>query len=121
MDVDSIVELFQSSASSGSKSTIIKPLSWAIATVLLALLILVKLNAPNWIMYLMAGFLVLFVLLFIAVYVYCILNMPDTLRSEKFTIEKMAIEKGIYGDDKTGIQDVEAVDVTETVRIEPKK
>ena len=31
------------------------------------------------------------------------INDRDSLRSEKFTIQKLAIEKGIMGDDVTGI------------------
>ena len=39
----------------------------------------------------------------IKVYIYCLINDRDSLRSEKFTIQKLAIEKGIMGDDVTGI------------------
>ena len=35
--------------------------------------------------------------------IYCLINDRDSLRSEKFTIQKLAIEKGIMGDDVTGI------------------
>ena len=35
---------------------------------------------------------------FIFAFVYCLLNDRDALRSEKFSLRKMEIEKGLYGD-----------------------
>ena len=37
-------------------------------------------------------------ILFLFAYVFCLLKDRDALRSEKFSIRKMEIERGIYGD-----------------------
>ena len=71
MSITGIRELLSRSDASGSKSTILKPLTWFLALII--------------------------------VYIYCLINDRDSLRSEKFTIQKLAIEKGIMGDDVTGI------------------
>ena len=56
---------------------------------------LLKFGSPIWLTIMLA--------VFFFVYIYCLINDRDSLRSEKFTIQKLAIEKGIMGDDVTGI------------------
>lgn len=41
---------------------------------------------------------------------------PDSLRSERFSLQKMAIEKGLYGDSLVGT--VELPDVDDVVLLE---
>lgn len=40
--------------------------------------------------------------LFLYAYVYSLIKNPENLRSEKFTIQRMALERGIFGDSITG-------------------
>ena len=56
-----------------------------------------------WLTIMLAVIFCLGVAVFFFVYIYCLINDRDSLRSEKFTIQKLAIEKGIMGDDVTGI------------------
>jgi hypothetical protein len=42
-------------------------------------------------------------LLYIAAYGYCLVNDRDALRSETYSIQKLAIEKGYIGDSTVGI------------------
>ena len=41
--------------------------------------------------------------LYLGAYVYCLVTDRDALRSETYTIQKMAIEKGFVGDSLTGV------------------
>ena len=67
---------------------------------------LVLAEVPAWFVILMAVFLTLSVLTYLGTYLYCLFNNPDALRSETYTIRKMAIERGLIGDDVSGIFEV---------------
>lgn len=103
-DMDIIKALLSRSDASGSKSTILQPLTWFIAILLATLALLFKIQAPNWICYTLTGIIIVIVLLFGFAYVYCLFVDRDALRSESFSIRKMEIEKGIMlGDSSTGL------------------
>lgn len=103
MGITGIKELFERSDASGSKSTILKPLSWFLSLIIGGLILLVKINAPNWIIILFSIITCIAILLFFFAFVYCLFKDRDALRSEKYSIQKMAIEKGIVGDNIVGI------------------
>lgn len=96
---------FEHAASHGSRSTILKDLIWLIGVTFSALLTCSWLNIGSHVLYVITGVLVVEILLFIFAYVYCLFKNPDWLRSEKFSIQKMAIEKGVIGDSLTGFVD----------------
>jgi hypothetical protein len=56
-------------------------------------------------MVLLAVLLVLGCLLYIGAYVYFAWRAPDYLRSEKYTLSKLAIEKSVKGDNIRGFID----------------
>lgn len=99
MSITGIRELLSRSDASGSKSTILKPLTWFLALIIGGILTLLKFGSPIWLTIMLAVIFCLGVAVFFFVYIY----YRDSLRSEKFTIQKLAIEKGIMGDDVTGI------------------
>ena len=102
--MDIIKALLSRSDASGSKSTILQPLTWFIAILLATLAILFKIQAPIWICSILTGIILLIVVLFVFAYVYCLFVDRDALRSESFSIRKMEIEKGILmGDNSTGL------------------
>lgn len=45
-------------------------------------------------------------LIYLASYIIYALKNPDALRSEKYTLSKMAIEKNLIGDDISGLIEV---------------
>lgn len=47
--------------------------------------------------------LALFLLLYASSYIFFALTDPDALRSEKYKLQKMAIEQGLYGDSGIGL------------------
>ncbi len=84
----------------GSKSNIVKPLTYVMAMLLAAAIILLELKI-NLIGYII---LVLFILVFIAflvTYFFCLFKNPDLLRSERYNLEKTAIEKTAMLGDST--------------------
>lgn len=96
-------ELFSHSDASGAKSTILKPLTWFLALIIGGILLLLQFSSPIWLIIMLAVIFCFGVVIFFFVYIYCLMNDRDSLRSEKFTIQKLAIEKGITGDDIIGI------------------
>lgn len=103
MAITGIKELFERSDASGSRSTILKPLTWFLSLIIGGLILLIKLKAPNWTIILFAIIVSIAILLFFFAYIYCLFKDRDALRSEKYSIQKMAIEKGIVGDNIVGI------------------
>jgi hypothetical protein len=94
-----------------TRSDVLRALIWPIAGLLLALGTLAGRVAP-WIItdlfMLLCGFLGLYAL----IYVVCFFLDRDALRSEKYKLHKMAIERGLYGDSKTGLIDIPNAQIT---------
>ncbi len=97
-----ISSLFGQANQTGEKSTIIHPLLWVISILISALIAEVYFEADNLLK--IGTFLLLFIILMFLMIVYwhCLINKPDYLRSEKWSIQKMAIEKQVVGDSYTG-------------------
>ena len=60
-------------------------------------------KASIWITGILLALLVLSTILYLFAYLFCLFNDRDALRSEKYTLHKMAIEHGIYGDSRIGL------------------
>lgn len=100
-----IYSLFQQATASGSRSTVLADLRWAAAIIFGALLAVLTLKAPSWILVFLAVILGAVFLLYFAAYVFFALRNPDYLRSEKYTLSKLAIEKSVKGDNIAGFID----------------
>lgn len=86
-----------------SRSDVLKPLAWLIGILSALTVFLAVAKAPEWLLIWTAVPLLCAVALYGAAYVFCLLKDRDALRSEKYTLHKMAIEHGIYGDSKIGL------------------
>jgi hypothetical protein len=95
----------QQASATGTRSTVLSDLRWFFAIVISALLVGLKVNAPLWILILLACFAGLIALIYLASYIYFGLRNPDALRSEKFTLSKLAIERSVVGDNLSGFID----------------
>lgn len=102
MDTSFIKALLSQSDASGSRSTILKPLIWLIGVLLGVFLTLIFAEADLWLHIIIILLIVAAIGLYFYVYYYCLRHNPDALRSESFTIQKLQIEKGIFGDSNTG-------------------
>lgn len=98
-----IKALLSQATATGARSTVLQPLAWLSVILIIGTSILPVRDAPNWLVILYAVLLVVSVLTYIFSYVYFAIKSPDALRSEKFTLSKMAIEKNLIGDNMTGL------------------
>ena len=59
-------------------------------------------SAPEWLLKWLLGLVVGDAILFGIAFLYFMIKNPDTLRSESFELEKMAMERGLLGDSLQG-------------------
>jgi hypothetical protein len=106
----SLIKAFLEQATAqGSRSTVLRPLGWMISICATGALTGVYLKAPLWLIVLFAGLAGLAGVLYIGAYIFCLLTDKDALRTERYSIQKLAIEKGFVGDSIAGVVHVEAV------------
>ena len=95
-------EIFLTSEGKWSRSTALDPLFKLLGLLLIAILILKNVEGlPSW---LVPAFVIVFFLFAVGVAGYSLFLLvknPDTLRSERFIIQQLALEK-IYGDSLHG-------------------
>jgi len=88
-----------------SRSSALNPVLWVFVISTAALIGSWGLRAPTWILILFGSFSSLTMILFGFSFVFFVFKDPDALRSEKYSLSKMAIEKGLLGDDIKGLLD----------------
>lgn len=86
-----------------ARSDVLRPIGWLIASLLAALVLSAWVHSADWLLACEAVMLVLSILLYLGAYIFCLLNDRDALRSEKYSLNKMAIEKRLVGDNLTGL------------------
>lgn len=97
---------FSSHASAkGARSTALHSLQWALGLLLAAIPPTVWSGAPAWLFAALIVAVVLVLLVFLGAYIYLLTRNPDALRSEEFSLSKMAMEKGLVGDTTFGFVD----------------
>jgi hypothetical protein len=74
---------------------------------LTAVLSAVGLKAPAWLIVLLAVLAVITVAVYLVSYVHFMRHDPDALRSERYSLGKLAINRGVAGDNLAGIIEVE--------------
>lgn len=99
-----------------SRTSALNPVQWVFVISTSGLLGSLAFHAPSWILILFGSFSAITLVLFGFSFVYFIFKNPDALRSEKYSLSKLAIEKGLVGDDIRGLidADVAAETVSET-------
>jgi hypothetical protein len=105
MAIELLRSFLQQATATGARSTVLTDLRWFIGLIAAALLIASKYETTSSIIIVLSSILTLASLLYIAAYIYFAIRSPDALRSEKFTLSKMAIEKSITGDNLSGLID----------------
>jgi hypothetical protein len=103
----------------GSKSTALTPLILLLGVLLLGLMGSPKAGLPDWIVATLAGSFAVLVVGFVAAYAYFAVKNPDALRTERYTLTKLAIEHRLRGDDVAGI--TESVNAFEVEPSESQK
>jgi hypothetical protein len=97
--------LLRHAAEQGSRSTVLRPLGWLLAICASAVVASIEVKSPQWVVLMFAIMTSLTVILYLSAYVYCLFEDRDALRSETYSIQKLAIEKGYIGDSFTGMLD----------------
>jgi len=95
------------------RSSVLGPLAWMTVILITAILLSVFFKTPFFITTILVIFICLIILLFIASYIYFMIKDPDFLRSETYSIQKLAIERGIVGDNLLGIIERDNLEKTE--------
>ena len=103
-------QFFESASVKGARSTALQSLQWGKGLILAGIPTALIAGSPQWLMIVLASCLGIMFLTFIGSYLFLLANDRDALRSEHFSLSKMAIEKGLVGDNVTGlIEDKENV------------
>lgn len=103
--LQAIRSLFEHAVTSGYRSTALYPLGWIIALFLSSTLLSFYLGAPSWVGITFGSLGVVSSLMYLAAYLYFMFKDRDALRSEKYSIQRLAIEKGLVGDSLYGFFD----------------
>lgn len=86
-----------------SRSDVLRVLVWPILILMLALSCAVAAGAPSWLLIGLGGFAATFLLIYAVSFVALLIYDRDALRTEKYNLHKMAIERGVYGDSEIGM------------------
>jgi len=98
-----LIKAFLEHASAdGSRSTVLKPLGWLLLICVGAILSVLYMKGPTWIVILFFLAIGIIIILYLFTFIYCLFTDKDALRTEKYSIQKLAIEKGFVGDDIFG-------------------
>lgn len=93
----------------GSKSTVLRPLGWALVMLLPSVITSSWAGVPEWITIMFAIMLGFVVLLYLGAYIYFMRTDPDALRSEKYSLKKMEIQNTLIGDSDRGMEEVSLI------------
>jgi len=91
-----------------TRSDVLRPLVWPILALILALAVLNG-RVPSWVTNALSIALGAFIALYALIYIICFFVDRDALRSEKYKLQKMAIERGVYGDSEHGLMPAKEV------------
>lgn len=87
-------------------------LGWMAFTLASAMIWSVRFGAEQWMQITLATMLAIDFVVFIGLYIYFSLTNTDALRSERFSIQKMAIERNLLGDSVSGLRDITPTDTS---------
>jgi hypothetical protein len=99
MFTDPLKHLGLSQTESGSRSTVLKPLMWFLGITLSGAIGCFRFGAPIAVGVSVSALACLGSVVFLGVYIYFAITDKDALRSESFTIQKLALQSRLVGDD----------------------
>jgi len=103
------LKVFAQAAARGTRSSALRPIDWLLLLQLGSLLGSLYLDAANWIVIFFVFSSALSFSLYLFTYVYLLFKDRDALRSETYSLHKLAIEKGLIGDSISGLIEEEKV------------
>jgi hypothetical protein len=96
--------LIDSASAVGARSSALTPLQWLIGILGSTTLGAAYAQAPALLVWLLGIATVISAGILVRAYWYFMKKDPDALRSEKYSLSKMAIERGYVGDSTTGLR-----------------
>ena len=103
MSTQSFRQFAEGSSAKGARSTALHSLQWGMGLILASIPMALYAGSPEWLLIFLASCLGILFMTFIGAYIYLLNIDRDALRSENFSLSKMAIEKGLVGDNITGL------------------
>lgn len=108
MPTPDVIRAFMAqSSASGARSNVLHPLAWLSGLLIVGLGLSSYRDAPTWMLVVLIVLLGVTVFLFLAGFIYFALRNPDQLRSERYTLSKLALEKNLMGDNVSGLMEVD--------------
>ena len=104
--IERLMGAVTNSAATGSKTTALAPLNIMLALCLGGMLMAVGTRAPEPVIWIFGMFCVSAMALECGAYVFLLVRDRDALRSKRFMLERMHIEKGLIGDSLAGFKEV---------------
>jgi hypothetical protein len=95
-----------------SRSDILKPFAWLVGILASAFCISLFTKPPEWVLVTLVLTLIAAVLLYGFASIFCLFHDRDALRSEKYSLQKMALEHNLIGDSTAGLFDPEETSQT---------
>lgn len=112
-----ITALLQNASSvQGKRSSMLNPLGWLVALLIVATTSLSVAKASLWVLGIAGGGLALSIALYLCSFTYLLIKDRDGLRSEKYALEQMRIEKLSQTIHAEGIDPIEGLSQASTVR-----
>ena len=102
MTLSAIREYLEHASGSGRRSTVLSTLIVMGGVLLVGLVGSLWASAPEWLLKWLVALIVGDAVLFGVAFIYFMFKSPDALRSESFELEKMAMERGLFGDSLHG-------------------
>ena len=102
MTFDVLRQYLEHASASGRRSTVLSTLIVMGGVLLAGLVGSLLSSAPEWLLKWLLGLIVGDAGLFGIAFLYFMFKSPDALRSESFELEKMAMERGFFGDSLQG-------------------
>lgn len=103
MTLNMIRQYLEHASGSGRRSNAVSTLIVMGGVLLAGLVGALGASAPEWLLMSLVAMIAGDAALFGAAFLYFMLKNPDALRSESFELEKMAMERGLYGDSIQGV------------------
>ena len=101
--IEMIKAFLQQASAKETKATVLKPLGWMIGILIAAIIGSASFMGPKWVVIMFSIFAGVTMALYLFAYLFCLFTDKDALRSETYSIQKLAIEKGFIGDNATGL------------------
>lgn len=112
-----IRSFLQQASAQGSRSTALNPLGWLVALLMPGVVATSIWSVPVVVTMTLLVMLCAASVLYGGAYIYFMLKDPDALRSEKFTLSKMALERTAVGDDLVGLHDADTLRTVDTLPV----